>query len=277
LYNPSQTRFDFPAIAPFISAWRNRLLIRRLVGRELSAKWRGTLLGATWSFVTPLLTFAVYSFVFTQVFVSRWTTQHTGAQNYPLLLFTGILTFSIFSETINRAPVLILEHAAYVKKVVFPLEILPWVILLVAFINAGFGFIILICAYLAILGLPPLTALLLPVVLAPLCLICLGLGWLLASLGVFVRDVRHFVSVATTLLMFLSPVFYSLDGAPKGFQQLLMLNPLSIPLEGVRAVLFWGELPDAGSFAISLLEGFSIAIIGWVWFAKTRKAFADVL
>ena len=277
MINPTHTDSGFPPFALLRSVWRNRILIRRLAGRELTARWRGTMLGALWSFATPLLTFGVYSFVFTVIFTSRWNTHHTGAQSYPLLLFAGILTFNIFSETTNRAPTLILENTAYVKKVVFPLEILPWVSVLVALANALFGFLILAVAYLVVLGLPPTTALLAPFVLIPLILICLGLGWLLASLGVFVRDIRQLVTVLTTLLMFLSPVFFSLEGAPAKFQKILAFNPLSAPLEALRSVLFWGELPNFGALGISFVEGLLLAILGWMWFARTRKAFADVL
>ena len=189
--SPPSVRASFPPAALFRSFWHNRVLIQRLAFRELTSRWRGTILGPFWSFATPLLIFAVYGFVFTHIFASRWTTHHTGAQSYPLLLFSGILTFGIFSETTNRAPTLILENTAYVKKVVFPLEVLPWVSVLVSLANSAFGFAILGVAYLFILGIPPITVFLLPIVLMPISLICLGLGWLLASLGVFVRDIRQ--------------------------------------------------------------------------------------
>ena len=256
---------------------RNRHLIVRLIARELSARWRGTLLGALWSFVTPLLIFAVYSFVFTEIFTPRWSSQHSGAQSYPLLLFAGILTYNIFSETTNRAPTLILENPAYVKRVVFPLEILPWVSLGAAMTNALFGYLILFIAYFFVLGVPPPTALLLPITLLPLCLLCLGLGWLLSSLGVFVRDIRHLVGALTMLLMFLSPVLFPLEGAPPRFRTILMFNPLTPILKSLRAVLFWNELPDWRLLGLAFIEGLAVSWIGWVWFQRTRKAFADVL
>jgi lipopolysaccharide transport system permease protein len=202
---------------------------------------------------------------------------HAGAQSYPLLLFAGILTFSIFNEITNRAPNLILENITYVKKVVFPLEVLPWISLFVALINASFGFVVLGIAYFFILGIPPVTALLLPITLLPLCLMSLGLAWFLSSLGVFIRDVRQFVPVLTTLLMFLSPVFFSVEGAPPRFRRFLVYNPLAEPIEEMRSVLFWGELPAPTSFAISLFVGLMMVIFGWLWFARTRKAFADVI
>jgi lipopolysaccharide transport system permease protein len=267
----------YSPLAIFRSAWRNRSLIWRLATREITSRWRGTVLGGLWSFATPLLIFAVYSFVFTVIFTPRWTTSHTGAQSYPLLLFAGILTFNIFSDATNRAPTLILENTAYVKKVVFPLEILPWVSLIVSLVNALFGYVILGIAYVIILGVPPATALLSPIMLIPICLICIGFGWLLSSLAVFIRDVRQLVSVMTTLLMFLSPVFFSMEGAPPRFKAILTYNPLAAPLEGLRSVLFWNELPDFRAISISTLQGAIIALVGWLWFARTRKAFADVL
>jgi lipopolysaccharide transport system permease protein len=260
----------------FLIFWTNRLLIFRLCGRELSAKWRGTMLGMFWSLATPLLTFAVYSFAFGAVFRAHWSGDLAGV-NYSLILFAGIMTFSIFSETVNRAPSLVLENVAYVKRVIFPLEILPIVALFVSIVNASFGFVILFVAEIIIQGSIPWTAVLVPIILLPYCLITLGLSWLLASLGVFVRDVRNLVAVLTSLLMFLTPVFYPVTNVPEQIRWLIADNPLSPTLNQMRDALFGHGFIDPVSYAISWALGLLFASFGCYWFMKTRKAFADVL
>ena len=256
--------------------WRNRLLIRRLVGRELAAKWRGTMLGIVWSLATPLLTFAVYSFAFGQIFRGRWTGDLAGG-NYSLILFSGVVTFAIFSETINRAPGLVLENVSYVKKVIFPLEILPVVAVSVSLVNALFGFAVLLTAQLFTVGYLPWNALLVPLVLAPFCLIILGLSWLLASLGVFIRDIRQLVGVLTSLLMFMTPIFYATDSVPEKLRWIIKANPLTPTLDQMRQVLFGHGLPDPKSYALSWAFALLFTTVGYFWFMRTRKAFADVL
>ena len=263
-------------LAAILMIWRNRLLIRRLVNRELAAKWRGTMLGIVWSLATPLLTFAVYSFAFGEIFRGRWSGDLAGG-NYSLILFSGVVTFSIFSETINRAPGLVLENVSYVKKVIFPLEILPVVAVSVSLVNALFGFAILLIAQLFITGHLPWSVLLVPVVLFPYCLIILGLSWLLASLGVFIRDMRQLVSVLTALLMFMTPIFYATSSVPVKFRWVIESNPLTPTLDQMRQVLFGSGLPDPKSYALSCAFALLFTAIGYFWFMRTRKAFADVL
>jgi len=234
------------------------------------------MLGVLWSLAAPLLTFAVYSFAFGVIFHGRWSGNLSG-ENYSLILFSGIVTFSIFSETVNRAPSIVLENVSYVKKVIFPLEILPVVILLVAIVNAVFGFVILLVAEIWIQGFIPWTALLVPFILLPYCLIVLGLSWLLASLGVFLRDVRNLVAVLTSLLMFMTPVFYPLSSVPVRFRWIIEGNPLTPTLDQMRDALFGGGVPDAQSYALSCGFALVFASIGHYWFMRTRKAFADVL
>jgi len=170
-----------------------------------------------------------------------------------------------------------LENISYIKKVVFPLEILPWTCLGVALFNGGVSFIVLAIFYLLVFGIPPVTALLLPLVLLPLCLATLGVTWFLASVGVFLRDVRQLVGAITTALMFLSPIFYPMTAVPESYRWLLYANPLTITLEASKDVLFWGRVPDPGVWLADLLLSWLVAWLGYVWFMKTRKAFADVV
>jgi lipopolysaccharide transport system permease protein len=262
---------------PFITAFNHRHLIRRLTQHELAARTKSTLLGGVWLVISPLLLLGVYSFVFAMVFNARWKSPAGGEAPAVLILFSGLIVFGILSECINRAPGLVLESPAYVKKVVFPLEILPWVSLLSALVVFGINLALLLVAYAMFRGLPPVAVLLLPLALTPLILTTLGLSWFLASLGVFVRDIRQVTGLATTMLMFVAPVFYPLDSVPEGLRTWLYLNPVTLAVEQTRQVLFWGELPNVATFGVSLAAGWIIAALGHYWFIRTRKGFADVL
>lgn len=276
--NPSGAGFGAGPFASFRTLWHHRRLIARLAKRELVARYRGSLLGILWAVINPLLMLAVYTFVFTTVFQARWGAgDQGGSPQFALLLFSGLVLFGILSECINRAPGLLLENVSYIKKVVFPLEILPAVVLAVALANAGIGLVILVVFHLAVLGLPPATALLLPLVMLPLCLTTLGLSWFLASVGVFLRDIRQLVGVAVTVLMFLSPIFYPLSAVPEAFRGFILLNPLTVILEQSKDLLFWGRIPPIAEWGIAMLGSWAIAWLGYAWFMKTRRGFADVV
>lgn len=264
-------------LSPFRTIWQHRNLILRLAKREIDARYRGSVLGIVWALITPLLMLAVYTFVFTAVFQARWGTAGGNSGEFALLLFSGLVLFTVFSDCVNRAPGLLLENVSYIKKVVFPLEILPVVTLAVALFNAGLGFAILGVAYLAVLGLPPATVLLLPLVLLPLCLMSLGVSWFLASAGVFLRDIRQMVGVAVTVLMFMSPIFYPTSAVPERFRAILALNPLTPILEQSKDLLFWGRLPSPLEWAVATLAAWGCAWLGYLWFMKTRRGFADVV
>jgi lipopolysaccharide transport system permease protein len=263
-------------ISIILSLWHYRTLILRLTTRELSAKWRGTVLGIFWSIATPLLSFFIYGFVFSQIMHSRWSGELENT-DYSLVLFSGLVTFSIFIESVNRAPSLILENVSYVKKVIFPLEILAVVAVLVAVTNAGFGIMVLLAAILWIMGTLSWTILLVPLVLLPYCIFILGLTWILSSLGVFLRDVRQLIVVATSLLMFLTPVLYSVNSVPERYRWIIELNPLTPTLAQMRAVIFGVQWPDISSYIASWCFALVSASLGYFWFMRTRKAFADVI
>jgi lipopolysaccharide transport system permease protein len=259
------------------SLWRHRGLIQASAKREVLGRYRGSVLGLLWSFFNPLLMLLVYTFVFSVVFKSRWSGGSESKTEFALVLFVGLIVFNLFSECINRAPTLILSNANYVKKVVFPLEILPFVGLISALYHALISMVVWVVAYILFFGLPQPTALLLPLIVVPLCLLVMGLSWALASLGVFLRDVAQFIGVLTTVLMFLSPVFYPASGIPESYRHWLYLNPVTPVIELSRDVLYWGKLPDFGLLGIYWLVTAIIAWLGFAWFQKTRKGFADVL
>lgn len=257
--------------------WGLRSLIRQMLGRDVAGRYRGSALGVLWSLFTPLLMLAIYTWVFGTVFSARWAEQGTTVPEFAILLFAGLIVFSIFAEVVSRAPSLILTNVNYVKKVVFPLEILPVVALGSALFHAGVSLIVLVAFMLAFMGGVPLTALLLPLVLAPLVLFTLGVGWFLASLGVYFRDVAQMLGPAITALMFLSPIFYPASALPEWMRPWLFLNPLTLPIEHSRDVLIWGRLPDFAALSLYAVIATAVAALGFLWFERTRKGFADVL
>lgn len=255
----------------------NRELILALTRREVAGRYRGSVMGLLWSFLYPLLMLAVYTFVFSVVFKSRWPSGGGSKAEFALVLFTGLMVFSVFSECVNRAPGLVLSNINYVKKVVFPLEILPVVSLLSSSFHMLVSTLVWTGFYLIYFGTPPLTALLLPVVLAPLAFFTLGLTWMLASLGVYLRDVGQVVGVATTVLLFMSPVFYAIDSLPEAYRPIMRANPLTATIEQARDVMIWGRGLDVGTWLVMLVVGVIVAWLGYAWFQGTRRGFADVL
>jgi lipopolysaccharide transport system permease protein len=259
------------------SLWRNRSLIRALVRREVVGRYRGSVMGILWSFFNPIFMLAVYTFVFSVVFKARWSGGSESKTEFALVLFAGLIVFNLFAECFNRAPGLILSNVNYVKRVVFPLEILPWVALGSAIFHALVSLSVWLIAYLLLFGVPHITILLLPLVILPLLLLIMGLSWGLASLGVYLRDVSQFIGIFTTVLLFLSPIFYPVSALPEQYRPLLLLNPLTPAIEQARQVLIWGNAPDLKILSMYLLCAALVAWLGFAWFQKTRKGFADVL
>jgi lipopolysaccharide transport system permease protein len=259
------------------SLWRNRSLVRSLVQREVVGRYRGSFLGILWSFFNPVFMLLVYTFVFSVVFKARWGTGSDSKTEFALVLFAGLLVFNLFAECFNRAPTLILSNVNYVKKVVFPLEILPWVTLGSALFHVAISLSVWLTAYVILVGMPHVTILWLPLVLLPLLLFTMGITWALAALGVYLRDVSQLTGMATTTLMFLSPIFYPVSALPEVYRQLLFVNPMTPAIEMVRDVMYWGKMPDILMLTIYTASAATLAWLGFAWFQKTRKGFADVL
>ncbi len=263
-------------------AVRQRALLRQMLRRDIAQSYRGSALGMLWSFITPLLMLGVYTIVFSVVFEARWAsrageTTPPATGEFALILFCGLILHAFLADCLSRSPQIILGNVNFVKKVIFPLEILPVVVVGSAAFHFLMGLAVLLAAQLALTGTIPLTALLLPLVLAPFVIFCLGLAWILASIGVYLRDIGQIVGLATTVLLFLSPVFYPPEALPVAWRPLLILNPLTVIVENLRAVLLWGNLPNWP--ALGYYGAFSLAfmLLGFAWFQKTRKGFADVV
>lgn len=258
------------------SIYKHRDLLRSLVKREIEAKYRASMLGKLWIVVYPMMMLGVYTFVFGGVFGSRWAGSGDLTDFVPML-YCGLIVHAIFAETVSKAPFLIVHNPNYVKKVVFPLELLPVSSMLVALFNAAISFALLLLIVLALKHSLHWTLVLLPLVLLPLVLFAIGCAWLVAALGVFFRDIEQFIGILMSMLLFLSPVFYSAESAPRLAQHLLMLNPLTLPIEDVRRVVMLGHIPSWESWLLTLLIATVVALMGLNVFEKTRPAFADVI
>ncbi len=259
------------------SVLRHRHLIIQMTKREVIGRYRGSMLGIAWSFFNPLIMLAVYTIVFSTVFQAKWGVGSESKTEFALVLFIGMIVHGILAESMNSSPLLMLRNASYVKKVVFPLEILPWVVMGSTIFHALISFLVWLLFYLAVNHSLQWTAIFLPLIFAPLVLFSMGVSWMLASLGVYVRDVGQMTGVLVIVLLFLSPVFYPASRLPEPYQTIIYLNPLTFVIEQARDVLMWGNMPNWTGMAIAFTASFIVAWLGFAWFQKTRQGFADVL
>lgn len=265
-------------LSGFTSMRRNRALLRQLVRREVEARYRGTAFGFVWSFISPVILLSVYTCIFSVVFNARWGMDNESRGMFALTAFCGMISFNVVAEVWSKAPHLILSNVNLVKRVVFPLELLIPVALGSALVQFVVGLIVWMVGWTVITGsLPPMTVLVLPLVLVPALLYSLGIGWLLAALGVFFRDLGQFVGLAIQVLFFLTPIFFPLDKVPLSLQKWLVLNPLCSVVENVRLALVFGSLPNFSTLAFNSLGALLVALFGSWFFCRTKRAFADVI
>ena len=275
--NPHATQPASP-IHMVKTLWSNRKLLDQLARRDVAGRYKGAAIGVAWSFLTPLLMLCVYTFVFSVVFQARWGGDlPEGRVQFALIMFVGILVHTLFSEVVNRAPGLILSNPNYVKKVVFPLEVLPVMAMASAIFHACISVLILLLALLVLNGRMEWTSIFQPIVLAPLVVLTVGVAWFLAALGVYLRDVGQITSIMTMVMLFLAPVFYPITALPEQYRWIVMANPLTFIIEQARETLIWGRSPDFAGLGLYLLVAVVVAWGGFFWFQKTRKGFADVL
>lgn len=260
------------------SLWHNRQLIVQMTKREVAGRYRGSTMGQAWSFLNPVFMLTVYTFVFSVVFKARWGIGGEESKTqFAVVLFVGMIVYNLFAEVLNRAPGLILSNVNYVKKVVFPLEILPVVSMAAALFHGMISLAVLLLAFMIFNGYLHWTVVFVPVVLLPLVIVTLGLAWFFASLGVYLRDVGQTIGLITTVMMFLAPVFYPITALPEEFRPWLLANPLTFIVEQAREVLIWGHMPDWLGLGIYTMAALAASWAGYAWFQKTRKGFADVI
>jgi len=254
--------------------WRHRYLLGQLVKRDVLLRYRGAMFGVLWIFLSPLIMLAIFAFVFGHIFQTRWPQQYE-TMPFWLTLFSGLIGFNIFSEAVSRSPSAVRGFPNYVKKIIFPVEILPLVPLGAALVHGAFNFLILLMA-LAVTGNLHGQILLYPLLLAPLLLLTLGLSWFLAAWGVFIKDMTQIVPLFVQMLLFLSPVFYPVSVVPEALRPIYMHNPLGVVIEAGRAATLGVPIPW-GSWTTSLVAGVVVALLGHAFFRHSREEFADVL
>jgi lipopolysaccharide transport system permease protein len=254
--------------------WRNRALVAELAKREFTGRYRGSFGGIAWSFVQPLFLLAVYTVAFGVILRARWGFQG-GPGDYALMVFAGLIVFNAYAECLTRAPQLVSANPNFVKRIVFPLELLPWVLAITIAVHALLAVAVWLAGYVLLRGLPPATVLLAPIVLLCFAPMLLGTGWLLAALGVAVRDVGQLAALASQALLFLTPVFYPIDAAPSAIRTLLAWNPLTLVVEALRDVLYRGVAPAWGPLAVYVVLTSLFAWAALAFFRRLRHGFAD--
>jgi lipopolysaccharide transport system permease protein len=256
---------------------RYRDLIAQLVRREFQVRFRGATLGVLWAIITPFMTVLMFAFVFGVVFKSRWGGTELSTESFIIIVLVGMALHGILAEALGRAPTAILGQPAYVKKVIFPLEILPIVVTVNAVLNAAITLLVVLTASAIMKGTFEVTMLLLPIVLLPYVVLITGVVLFVSAIGVYIRDMSQIVNLFTMLTLFLSPVFYPISAVPAGYRFLLYVNPLTFIVEQTREVALYGHMPDWSGLAIYAPLAFLFTWLGYCCFQKARNGFADVI
>lgn len=263
-------------MAPVLSPLRHRSLIAELSKREVLGRYRGASFGLFWSLISPFMLLAVYSFAFGSIMKGRWP-QAEGHESFTLILFVGLIIHGFFSECIMRAPQLVTGNVSYVKRVIFPLDILPWPMVLSALFHLITNFLVFIVLRVLVEGKIDPTVVLFPVVVLPLVVLAFGITWMLAALGVYFRDVNQITGVISTALLFTSSAIMPVSSVSEKFRIFFILNPITFIIDQAREVALWGRMPDWEGLGLYLLASCVVAAIGYAWFNATRRGFADVL
>ncbi len=262
----------------FSSALNNKYLFFQMLKRDIQKRYRGSQLGFLWAFFYPILMLLVYTFVFGMVMQVRWGVEGQDNIDFGLILFAGLLCHSLMAEVVISSVASITSNSQYVKKVVFPLEIISLVNLSNAIFHMFLGMLILLVIYLFSGNQLHWTIMLAPVVLFPFIVFLLGLSWFLSVLGVYIRDLGQIVGVLMTVLMFLCSILYPFERLPIELQPyVLWLNPLTIIVEQLRAVVLFGQLPNWELLGIYSIGAFGMLFVGTWLFKRTRDGFADVI
>ncbi len=260
----------------FLSLWRHRSLVFELTKREFSGKYRGSFGGLVWSFAQPLFMLTVYTIAFGVILQARWGFSGS-TREYALMLFAGLVVFNAFSEVLSKSTTLITANPNFVKKVVFPLELLPVITVTAALIHALIAICVWLVGYILLMGTPKSTVVIFPLVLICFVPVLLGLGWLLSSVGVVVKDIGQLTGMLNHALLFLTPIFYSIEAAPPLLQSLLMINPLTFIIEQFRLVLFYGQMPALKGLVVYFGLASVFAWVSYVLFKRLRPSFADMV
>lgn len=274
--NPHAT----PSMSPWsllARVWSSRQLLSQLTRTEVHGRSKGSLLGLLWLVLTPMLLLAVYTFVFSRVLRTQWGASSESTAAFASVLFVGLSVFNVFADILNRSARLVVDHANYVKRVVFPLELLVVVSCLATLYQFAVNMLVLLASLWLFSNGFPTTVFYLPLVLLPVVLLALGGAWFISSLGAYLRDIAPMVSLGITALLFLSPVFYPVEAMPQSLQAWYAFNPLALAIAQARGVLLWGVAPSWIGLTWQILGSCLLAWLGFCWFQMTKKGFADVL
>ncbi|MFO6423845.1 ABC transporter permease [Motilimonas sp. KMU-193] len=256
----------------------HRRLIWAMAKREIAAKYKGSVLGVFWTFLNPLFMLAIYTFVFKYIFKARWSVPEGSAEvDFATLLFAGLLLHGWLAEVFARSVSLITGNVNLVTKIQFPLEILPWINLVSSGIQLliGIGVLFIFMLFNQIPLQPQL--LLVPILLLPLAIFLLGASWLIAALGVFIRDIEQFMMSFITVLLFTSTIFFSLENAPALIQPILQFNPLTVPVEAFRNAAIFGTFDNWGIWGIYFASSVLFMLLGFAVFKRLKPVFSDIL
>jgi lipopolysaccharide transport system permease protein len=259
-----------------IPIWQHRNLFIELTKREFASKYRGSFGGVAWSLAQPLFLLTVYTIAFGVILKARWSFSGS-TREYALMLFAGLIVFNAFSEVLIKSTTLIANNPNFVKKIVFPLEILPIITVTSAFIHTLIGIAVWLVGYILLIGVPIQTVIFFPLVLFCFVPVLLGLGWILSSIGVVVKDISQLTGMFNHTLLFLTPIFYSIEAAPPFLQNLLLLNPLTFIIEQFRLVMFYGQIPAMKGLAVYFVLASVFAWLSYVLFKRLRPSFADMV
>jgi len=264
-------------IAPLASYARNRSLIYELSKRAVLGRYRGASFGLLWSIISPFLMLAVYTFAFGSVMQNRWPQPPGSTESFTMILFVGLIAHSFFAECLSRSPGLVTDNPNYVKRVIFPLEILPWPMIASALFHTLMNIIVLIALRLFMEGKIEWTIIFLPIVFLPLIILMVGLGWMLSALGVYFRDISQITGVLATAVLFTSSAIIPVQSINKKYRPIFEANPLTFIIDQARDVSLWGKLPNFLGLGCYSLVGLVFVYLGYTWFMATRRGFGDVI
>jgi lipopolysaccharide transport system permease protein len=264
-------------LAPLSAFLVHRSLTLGLAKRDVLGRYKGASFGLAWSLISPFLLLCVYTFAFGTVMRGRWPQIESGETNFAIILFVGLIVHGLFSECLVRAPTLVVANTNFVKRVIFPLDILPWPMLLSSLFHALMNVMVFILLRLAMDGDFTWTIVLLPAVLLPMVVLMLGVSWFLASLGVYLRDITQVTGVLSMALLFLSSALMPVESVPESYRWVFQANPLTLIIDQARNVMLWGRMPDWRALGVYLAVATGVMYAGRSWFMATRRGFADVL
>ncbi|KLV05828.1 hypothetical protein ABT56_09815 [Photobacterium aquae] len=266
------TNYNF--LSPLL---QHKGLIWTMAKRDLAMRYKGSVMGMLWTFFNPLLMLAIYTFVFQYVFRSKWGMEGEMKTGFAIILFSGLILHMWLTEVFSRSVSLMSSNANFVKKIVFPLEVFPWVVLLSASFQFAIASLVLV-GFMVVEGASfTMSMLLAPITVAPLALLLLGSSYLFSALGVFVKDLEQFIGSFVTILLFTSTVFFSLDNVPAIIQPFIKLNPLTIPVEAFRGAVIWGHVDNWFEVGIYTVVSILFTLVSYAFFKKVKTIFPDVM